>query len=66
MPRPVLVIHPITGQPCYTKHPERLLERNQVYLRDGVLYGRQWEDEPTYWNGSKHPSCLHVPGEVRS
>jgi hypothetical protein len=65
--KPTLVIHPITGQQCYTKHPEKLIARHAVVMCDGVLHGRQWdEDKQISWNGSSGSHKQHRPGEVRS
>lgn len=64
--KPTIVIHPVTGQQCYTKHPEKLLARCAVIAKHGVLHGKQWEDHSTYWNGDSGASKMHRPGEVRS
>jgi hypothetical protein len=66
MSKPTLVIHPVTGQQCYTKHPEKLLAKQAVCMRDGVMYGKQWEDRTTFWNGSGPSDAMRLPGEVRS
>jgi hypothetical protein len=41
MSKPVEIIHPITGQRCFTKHPERLLARCRIKEADGALIGLQ-------------------------
>ena len=38
--RPVEIVHPITGQRCFTKHPEKLLARCRAQEIDGTLLGR--------------------------
>ena len=38
--KPVEIIHPVTGQKCFTKHPEKLLSRCRAAQVEGTLFGR--------------------------
>jgi len=72
MTMPTMVIDPVTGLRCWTKHPEKLIARRQakMELHRLVITAQRLEsqqrDNPTYWNGSDNPAKMHRPGEVRS
>jgi hypothetical protein len=72
MSKPVLVIDPITGAECYTKHPEKLIARKRAEQESGrlrIVARETWvaaEGHPVYWNGDSGAYKMHIPGEVRS
>lgn len=71
MTRPTEIIDPVTGFICYTKHPDKLIERKRAKkeLERLVITDQRLglaEQNPTFWNGSEAPWKMHKPGEVRS
>jgi hypothetical protein len=69
MTKPTEIIDPITGLRCFTKHPEKLIERKRakMELDQLVMIAQRLHDKnPTFWNGSDNPNKMHKPGEVRS
>ena len=64
------IIHPITGQPCFTRHPEKLKARCEAQMSEGYdIEIRRMREEAgmQYWNGAvTDPAAMKRPGEVRS
>ena len=60
--KPTLIIDPVTGRECYTKHPEKLIERKRAIWESEQLKAsaKQVEEDPKYWNGSPKPVILRT------
>jgi hypothetical protein len=64
------IIHPITGQPCFTRHPEELKARYAEQIQKAfTLEIKRLREESgmCYWNGAvRDIAAMKRPGEVRS